>query len=322
MENCYNILGVDKNASQEKIKKRFKELTLEHHPDKSKSEDAHDKFLRIKFAFDTLSDPEKRRLHDIQIYGIDKSYTEASAPYGDAGLTGDRDQEICDATKVHFTSLGNVFTTFISWCKDELRSGKVDVNKLANTLHEWYQDVDSEMYNHCQRISFLFPDTHNVLMKEIREIRKICGNRVETVTKEFEPRLVNIQKGGSLPPNLNSKYNRTTDFSDASPLLRNYVDVWISYLNVDGEDIGVLADFPNSEKLGRLVTRSIDYPKRMQETVSFIDDWLDLITLKYYQEMDLQKKLKQPKEEKTIKIKMVDKEETKEDHMVTFADEY
>ena len=314
MDNCYDILGVEKNASQDEIKKRFRELTLQYHPDKSKSGNAHDKFLRIKLAYETLSNPEKRRLHDIQIYGTDESYTEASTPYGDTGFTEERYQEIYEATKVHLYSLRHVVTTFFSWLLKKLNAGgqQVDANDFANALLEWYHGIDSEVFSHCQRISLLLPDTHDVLIKEFKKIQKISSNHVETVTKELVPGLVNIKKGNPLSPSQNSKYSTTTDFvAEEIALYDNYVKMWVTNLEEAVEVLRSL-DSPNPKKLGQLVTKTIDYPKRMQMTVSFIDDWIDILTLKYYQKMDLQKKLKQPKEEES-------KEEPK-DHVVTFAD--
>ena len=316
MDNCYDILGVEKNASQDEIKKRFRELTLQYHPDKSKSGNAHDKFLRIKLAYETLSDPEKRRLHDIQIYGTDESYTEASTPYGETGFTEERYQEIYEATKVHLYSLRHVVTTFFSWLLKKLNAGEpqVDANDFANALLEWYHGIDSEVFSHCQRISLLLPDAHDVLIKEYKKIQKISRNHVETVTKEFVPGLVNIKKGNPLSPSQNSKYSTTTDFvAEEKALFDNYVNMWVTNLGEAVEVLRSLLDSPNPKKLGQLVIKTIDYPKRMQMTVSFIDDWIDILTLKKYQ--SLQKKLKQPKEEEPKKV-------TEEDHTVTFADEF
>lgn len=180
MENCYDILGVDKNASEEKIKKQFRELTLEHHPDKSKSEDAHDKYLKIKLAYETLSDHEKRRLHDIQMYGTDESYTEASTPYRDTGLTEKKYEEIFEATKVHWHSLGRVIQTMPAWVMKQPDKNHIPADDFANVLLEWYQGIDNEMFSHCQRISLLFPSTHDVLIKEIKkntkDMWKSCRN--------------------------------------------------------------------------------------------------------------------------------------------------
>jgi curved DNA-binding protein CbpA len=66
--NPYTILGVDKNTSDEDIKKAYKSRSKELHPDKGgKAED----FANLKKAFDILTDPAKRNLYDE--FGIDDS---------------------------------------------------------------------------------------------------------------------------------------------------------------------------------------------------------------------------------------------------------
>jgi len=66
MENkdYYKILGVSKDASEEDIKKAYRRLALQYHPDKNKSPEAEEKFKEINEAYEVLSDPEKRRIYD------------------------------------------------------------------------------------------------------------------------------------------------------------------------------------------------------------------------------------------------------------------
>ncbi len=59
--NYYTILGVEKNASDEQIKKAYRNLAKEHHPDKGGNKET---FQKIQEAYNTLSDPEKRKLYD------------------------------------------------------------------------------------------------------------------------------------------------------------------------------------------------------------------------------------------------------------------
>lgn len=61
-KDYYKTLGVDKNATQDEIKKAFRKLALEHHPDKNGGEDA--KFKEINEAYSTLSDSKKRQQYD------------------------------------------------------------------------------------------------------------------------------------------------------------------------------------------------------------------------------------------------------------------
>ncbi len=61
-KDYYKILGVDKGASQDEIKKAFRKLALEHHPDKTGGAD--EKFKEINEAYSTLSDTKKRQQYD------------------------------------------------------------------------------------------------------------------------------------------------------------------------------------------------------------------------------------------------------------------
>ncbi|MCD7978877.1 MAG: J domain-containing protein [Tannerellaceae bacterium] len=61
----YNVLGIDKNASQADIKKAYKKLARKYHPDLNPDDDsAHQKFQQINEANEVLSDPEKRKKYD------------------------------------------------------------------------------------------------------------------------------------------------------------------------------------------------------------------------------------------------------------------
>jgi len=56
----YEILEVDKNASQEDIKSAYRRLVMLYHPDKNKLPEAEEMFKRIAEAYSILSDPGKR----------------------------------------------------------------------------------------------------------------------------------------------------------------------------------------------------------------------------------------------------------------------
>ena len=61
----YQVLGVDKTASQDDIKKAFRKLARKYHPDLNPNDSsAKDKFQAINEANEVLSDPEKRRQYD------------------------------------------------------------------------------------------------------------------------------------------------------------------------------------------------------------------------------------------------------------------
>jgi len=61
MTTAYETLGVERNASDEEIKRAYRKLAAKHHPDKG-GDTA--KFQEIQSAYETLSDPQKRQQHD------------------------------------------------------------------------------------------------------------------------------------------------------------------------------------------------------------------------------------------------------------------
>lgn len=64
-KDYYKILGVDKNASQDEVKKAYRKLAVKYHPDKnSGNKEAEAKFKEISEANEVLGNPEKRKQYD------------------------------------------------------------------------------------------------------------------------------------------------------------------------------------------------------------------------------------------------------------------
>lgn len=60
----YDILGVERDASEEEIKKAYRKLAHKYHPDVSQTPNAEQKFKEVAEAYGTLKDPEKRAAYD------------------------------------------------------------------------------------------------------------------------------------------------------------------------------------------------------------------------------------------------------------------
>ncbi len=74
----YKILGVGKNASDEEIKKAYRKLARQYHPDRNHgNKQAEERFKEISQAHDVLSDPDKR-----------KAYDRGTGPFGGFGMPG------------------------------------------------------------------------------------------------------------------------------------------------------------------------------------------------------------------------------------------
>ena len=76
----YEVLGVNRDASDEEIKKAYRKLSKQYHPDISKHGDAEKKFKEVAEAYSVLSDPEKKQNYD--------NYGDAYKKFGGFGEGG------------------------------------------------------------------------------------------------------------------------------------------------------------------------------------------------------------------------------------------
>ena len=60
----YDVLGVSKNASDLEIKRAYRKLALQYHPDRNKASDASEKFKEVNEAYEVLSDSKKKQVYD------------------------------------------------------------------------------------------------------------------------------------------------------------------------------------------------------------------------------------------------------------------
>ena len=81
-KNYYTVLGVDKKATTDEIKKSFRKLAQKYHPDRNQGDKtAENKFKEVSQAYEVLSDPEKRRKYDLGAF----SDFRGGASQGEAG---------------------------------------------------------------------------------------------------------------------------------------------------------------------------------------------------------------------------------------------
>src|SRR5215213_5389078 len=79
----YKVLGVDRKASQDEIKRAYRKLARQYHPDTNKDAGAEERFKRVSEAYDVLGDPEKRKRYDRggSVFG-------GAGPFGGGGAGG------------------------------------------------------------------------------------------------------------------------------------------------------------------------------------------------------------------------------------------
>jgi len=80
MADYYERLGVTRDADTGEIKKAYRRLAMDYHPDRNDSADADERFREVTEAYEILRDPEKRALYD--------RYGEAGVKRGAGGGAG------------------------------------------------------------------------------------------------------------------------------------------------------------------------------------------------------------------------------------------
>lgn len=157
----YEILGVSKQATAREIRKAFKKLALQNHPDKNPGDDeAHEKFLRINRAYEVLKDDSLRKKYDM--YGEDglkedgpsgRGYKSWNFYYQDFGIYDD-DPEIITLSQADFEQL------------------------VENTDDVWFINFYSPQCHHCHDLAPTWREVARELEGVIRIGAVNCGDEL------------------------------------------------------------------------------------------------------------------------------------------------
>jgi molecular chaperone DnaJ len=139
-KDYYQTLGVSRDASAEEIKRSYRKLAMQFHPDRNKSDPkAEEKFKEASEAYSVLGNAEKRKIYDQ--YGVDG--LRGGAPGGDAGFFSD--SVFADFSDIlgDFFGLGSVFGR--GGRRSGPRQGRDLAQEIDLSMEEAFLGVEKEV---------------------------------------------------------------------------------------------------------------------------------------------------------------------------------
>jgi len=144
-QDYYDILGVPRNASQDDLKKAFRKLAMQYHPDRNSEPGAEARFKQATAAYEVLSDPERRAMYD---------------RFGHAATQGGADGFARGFEGFGFGGLGDIFDAFFGGSGNRGQRGPqrgADVRRTINIAFEEavfgadkeFEVQTAELCSHC-----------------------------------------------------------------------------------------------------------------------------------------------------------------------------
>lgn len=185
MRDYYEILGLNKSASEDEIKKSYRKMAMKYHPDKNPDDEtAKEKFQEAQEAYDVLSNPEKRKMYDN--FGHD--WEQASKMGFGGGHNrhgmGGFGRSAFDIFEEHYRreqARGADIDVIVELSLEECYNGcekeiPYDVNKVCDDC-DGSGAKDGNSYNTCSQCGGTGKETHTIKQGMfIKQVIKNCGH--------------------------------------------------------------------------------------------------------------------------------------------------
>jgi molecular chaperone DnaJ len=179
-KDYYEILGVQKGASKDELKKAYRQQALKYHPDKNKDAEAEERFKEISEAYAVLTDDEKRRSYDqFGHQGFDRMYTQEDIF---------KNVNFDDIFGGDTSGLGNIFNMFFGGggMRQQERGdyGQSLRYDLEITLEEAYRGFETEIDINHLRVCSKCNGTRAQPGSSVKQCPECHGTGQKRVTKQ------------------------------------------------------------------------------------------------------------------------------------------
>jgi DnaJ-class molecular chaperone len=139
----YEVLGIQKGASEDEIKSAFRKMAMKYHPDRNPdNKEAEEKFKEVNEAYSILSDPDKKAKYDrFGFAGVDPN-ADFGGGEGFGGFGGFGGQG--------FGGFEDIFNTYMNCRIDRYSLERLKEDFVADSIHElWFDKTDPFNLNKC-----------------------------------------------------------------------------------------------------------------------------------------------------------------------------
>eukprot|EP01080_Neovahlkampfia_damariscottae_P008993 gene8993-1092_t len=153
MKNLYAILGVGKSASQEAIKKSFRDLAKKYHPDVNKDEKTQQKFKEITEAYGILSDKNKKYEYDMMLNQQTPFYPQQQYSTSNQDYNKNPNQTKGAYTKYTYTKNGQAYT-YTMYTNQGYQNFEDEFYNFSNSFNQKEYDRWRDILEKEQRIRY------------------------------------------------------------------------------------------------------------------------------------------------------------------------